>query len=621
MKQERAVIYCRCSTEEESQVNALSKQVEEAKQAVQVNGWHLVDQYVELKSGTTVKGRTEYVRLFENLQTDQFDIVVIKSQDRLMRNVKDWYLFLDRMIENGKKLYIYIDHKFYSTDDSLITGIKAILAEDYSRELSKKINNAHRQRQKNGGKVILTSKTIGYEKLVDGSITIDEEEAKIIKNIFEYSALGYGARTIEIFLRNEGYRSKQGNFLSSTSIRRIIRNPLYKGDAVMNKVHYDFETKRQIKNPKEEWIIKKDAVPKIVSEELWENANEQMNIRAERNNQNGSYKKGSQISRYQLSGKLVCGICGKPYYKRTRRRAGEKYITWQCSTYLSYGRKENRCLDSRRKIKKEFQDGCDNCHLEQSILFELLQNTSRNYQQVTYEKQEEIIQKIVCLLRESLSESNIAEKQKQLEEEKQQVQHQKDRLLEKLLDSVISDEMYKRKNKELEEREQENQKQQKQLEQQQEAMEHLEQRIQKIKERLENGGVEKATVYQMIERIEKVMVYPEKLQICFDSVEQLELEEIGMQIPKSIKEKLEQENNIEVEYPYSPYTEEGRERDRKRIVEKMRENPTITAKQLAEQMNRTLRIVRNRIVELRRSGKIEYQGRGGHGKWKVNSLC
>lgn len=97
------------------------------------------------------------------------------------------------------------------------------------------------------------------------------------------------------------------------------------------------------------------------------------------------FEKGSQISRYQLSGKLVYGLCGKPYYKRTRRRTGEKYI--------------------------------------------------------------------VCLLRESLSESNIVEKQKQLEEEKQQVQYQKDRLLEKLLDSVISDEMYKRKNKELEERE------------------------------------------------------------------------------------------------------------------------------------------------------------------------
>ena len=80
----------------------------------------------------------------------QFDIIVIKSQDRLMRNTKDWYLFLDRMQKNRKQLYIYLEHKFYTPDDALLTGIKAILAEEYSRELSKKINNAHRNRQKEG---------------------------------------------------------------------------------------------------------------------------------------------------------------------------------------------------------------------------------------------------------------------------------------------------------------------------------------------------------------------------------------------------------------------------------------------------------------------------------------
>ena len=130
-------------------------------------------EYVESKSGTTRKGRAEYNRLFEDLQSDLFDVIVIKSQDRLMRNVKDWYLFLDRMVSNGKRLYMYIEHKYYTPDDALITGIKAILAEEYSRELSKKINNAHRQRQKNGGKVMLTSKVYGFCKNPDGSVSND----------------------------------------------------------------------------------------------------------------------------------------------------------------------------------------------------------------------------------------------------------------------------------------------------------------------------------------------------------------------------------------------------------------------------------------------------------------
>ena len=142
----RTVIYCRCSTEEESQREALKKQVAEAKESVKANGWMLVDEYIESKSGTTAEKRKEYRRLFEDLQTDRFDVVLIKSQDRLMRNTKDWYLFIDRLVTNGKKLYIYMERKFYTTDDALITGIKAILAEEYSKDLSKKINNAHRNR-------------------------------------------------------------------------------------------------------------------------------------------------------------------------------------------------------------------------------------------------------------------------------------------------------------------------------------------------------------------------------------------------------------------------------------------------------------------------------------------
>ena len=144
----RAVVYCRCSTEEESQADALRNQVLESEACVKEQGWFLADKYVELKSGTTTKGRAEYNRLFEDLLTDKFDIIVIKSQDRLMRNVKDWYLFLDRMLKQGKRLFMYIERKFYTADDALITGIKAILAEEYSRELSKKINHAHRRRQK-----------------------------------------------------------------------------------------------------------------------------------------------------------------------------------------------------------------------------------------------------------------------------------------------------------------------------------------------------------------------------------------------------------------------------------------------------------------------------------------
>lgn len=143
----RAVFYARVSTEEERQLNALEKQVAECKDAVLQKGWKLVDQYVdEGKSGTQIKRRDEYKRLFEDLENDKFDIVVIKSQDRLLRNTLDWYIWIDRLTTHGKRLYMYLEDTFYSPDNALISGIKAILAEEYSRELSKKINNSYKRR-------------------------------------------------------------------------------------------------------------------------------------------------------------------------------------------------------------------------------------------------------------------------------------------------------------------------------------------------------------------------------------------------------------------------------------------------------------------------------------------
>ena len=153
----RVVIYNRCSTEEEAQINALEIQAAESRELVYAKGWQLIDQYIESESGTSVERRLEYQRLLEDMECDKFDIIVIKSIDRLMRSAMDWYFFVSKLARFGKQLYIYIDNKFYSPDDSLINGIKAILAEDFSRELSKKIKNAHKRRQIKKSGINITS--------------------------------------------------------------------------------------------------------------------------------------------------------------------------------------------------------------------------------------------------------------------------------------------------------------------------------------------------------------------------------------------------------------------------------------------------------------------------------
>ena len=364
----RAVIYARCSTEEESQKDALKKQVEEGKASVREKGWTLAGLYVESRSGTTTKGRSEYNRLYEDLTGDKFDIIVIKSQDRLMRNTKDWYLFVDRLLTEQKKLYIYIERKFYSTDDSLITGIKAILAEEYSRELSKKINLAHHNRQKQNGPAVLTSNTYGYRKMPDKSVVIVEEEARIKRRMYELCAAGFGCRRISSILKNEGVAGRNGKPFTDSAILRMIHNPLNMGTVVMNRLHYDFETKKVIQIPKEEQYVYENKVPPIVSKELWEAANREIARRAEGINRSGDRKRGRYKGKSQISGKLFCGLCGNPYYRRTRRRYKDRLVVyeWKCKRYLETGRKTGRIKGlPLSEVQSEEAEGCDNVHLEE----------------------------------------------------------------------------------------------------------------------------------------------------------------------------------------------------------------------------------------------------------------
>ncbi len=658
----RAVIYCRCSTEEESQINALQNQVQESEACVLAQRWRLVDRYVESKSGTTTKGRDEYIRLYEDLLSDRFDVIVIKSQDRLMRNVKDWYLFLDRMQCYGKRLYIYLEHKFYTADDSLITGIKAILAEDYSRELSKKINNAHRNRQKNGGKAMLTSRTFCYRKLPDGSVAVVEEEAEIVREIFSYCIAGYGSRTIANIYNNQGYRKKTGTAFCSNSVRRIIRNPLYMGTQVMNRRHYDFETKREIRLPPEEWIYGTGQVPAIVTAEVWEQANAVMTARAEKycragsdsergngardgnNPENGSCacdgnnpESGNDVwagsgigsggsGRYALSGKLICANCGQPYYRVQRHSYqdhGKMVAEWKCSTYLSRGRKKLGCRDQIRRIEKHFREGCDNVHLDEKVLFRVLEEVCRKYYyDLTTQDKGSIIEHAISLLRKALKEKKGGSALLRAESEEARLREQKERLLTKLLDGVISDQDYQKRNRLIEQKLEPFRMEKEEVARQGIEIRNLEQRIDKIRLWLGNGGLEKTTVGQMLQDIEKIVVHEWQLEIRFDPLKVLTLsagktDAVPVRQGVIASQDLSEGFTVWIDYPFPPETERGRYLDRRRILNVLKERPELTVKRVAEELGESPYMVRNRFEELISGGYIRFDGKGGHGVWEV----
>ncbi|MCH1983188.1 recombinase family protein [Ruminococcus sp. OA3] len=582
----RAVIYARCSTEEESQKHALLKQVSEAEECVCRMGWELMDTYVESRSGTSTKGRTEYKRLFEELSENKFDIIVIKSQDRLVRNTRDWYLFVDRMVKAGKQLYMYMEQKFYSADDALITGIKAILAEEYSRELSKKINNAHYHRQKNGGAIILTSNTYGYRRMPDKSIAVIEEEAQIKRRMYELCAAGYGGRAISAILADEGVRNRKGNPFSDADILRMIKNPLNKGTVVMNRKHYDFDLKKTVTVPVKEQYVYENKVPAIVSEELWEQANLEILKRKQAANGSGSCSEGRNQGKSPLSKKLYCGLCRSPYYRCAKRRGRDedKIYEWKCRRYLERGRHSDQ--------RPENQQGCDNVHLDEEKLLSIL----GRYCMKEYNLDKKpVIQKLQKLLEQVLRDVDTQamadqEKQKRLNVEQQMLQ-----ITDKLLEGVLSDAAYQMKQRELEEKLREIQNRIIRLDREQKMYAAEGNRISRIENILSaDSRFERAAAEAMMEFIDQIYVYPEHMEI----------------ISGDASRRL----NYGVLFDYP-----GQKRlEREEVIRMMKENPNITVKQLAEKLGLSVSGAGYRIRILKEEGRVKYRKTGNRGKWETD---
>ena len=435
----RAVIYCRCSTEEESQREALEKQVTEARDCVCHLNWFLEDEYIESRSGTSTKGRMEYNRLFEDLLTDKFDVVVIKSQDRLMRNTKDWYIFIDRLNMRKKQLYLYLENRFYSTDDGLLTGIKAILAEEYSRELSRKINNAHQNRQKTGRSLMITSNAYGYRKLPDKTLEIVESEARVKRQMYELCAAGYGSRIIARILQEKGARKRNGSCFSDSDIRRMIRNPMNKGTIVMNRKHYDFDTRQMQKVPESQQYVYENRIPAIVSGKLWEEANARIDSRIQRKKDPDSTAfAGKKPGKYALSQKLICGLCGAPFYRTVRKTKRDKIYEWKCRTYLEQGRK-----------KSDQKGGCNAPCIKEKDLWKLLLTVMDD--QKKYNKKV-ILADFGTLARKMLVESRSTE-QEFLRVSLPKIKRQQKLLLNRYLEGTVPTELYREKQNALQEQE------------------------------------------------------------------------------------------------------------------------------------------------------------------------
>lgn len=490
---EYVAIYNRCSTEEECQVNALAIQAEESVEIVHgKKDWVIVERYIESQSGTSSKNRTEYLKMLEAIENHRFTIVVIKSIDRLARNTKDWYLFLDCIVRNNVRLYIYLDNKFYTPEDSLITGIKAILAEEFSRELSKKIKNAHRRRQEKHSGYNITCEMFGWNKINSNVYEINEEEAVAYRMAFDLAWQGYGFRRISNTMYSFGVRSRSGKKISETQWRKMLRSPRAHGAVVIHSTEYDFETKKRKTVPKEEQIVIENALPSIVTKEYQEKVIEIMDKRAAKCTVTKRCPRNA--GKYPLSGKIICGVCGRPYYRCVVKCESGMRIDWKCATYMAEGRKREGL-------------GCDNIKIDESKLYRLIEEKCK-LQYDTPKLNMDLVDETMKIFGMIFEKGQIEKEKKRLQQRLYKLKKEKDVLVEKLLYEVISDRDFRNYSERLDREIQTGEIKLANIKEQMNQYVGAESRVSVIrKELIEGNIIDTAKSYHFIRNMQKIIVH------------------------------------------------------------------------------------------------------------------
>ena len=337
----RVTFYARVSSESDEQLNSLGNQVSYYEEFIRKNSaWEYVPGYVdEGLSAATTKKREDFHRMVEDGKAGLFDLIITKEITRFARNTLDSILYTRELLSAGVGVFFQNDNiNTFDEDSELRLTIMSGIAQDELRKLSSRVKFGHAQAIKKNV-VLGNSRIFGYVK-DGGRLVIDEDEAPMVRELFELYATGdYSMKQIETLFWEKGYHNHNGKKIAHTTMSGMISNPKYKGYYVGNKVKViDLFTKKQKFLPPEEWVMFKDEtgeiVPAIVSEELWDKANVVLKKRSE----DVKGRQGICNHANLLTGKLYCTHCGAAYYRRESvDRQGNKNSKWGCSGKIKNG--------------------------------------------------------------------------------------------------------------------------------------------------------------------------------------------------------------------------------------------------------------------------------------------
>jgi DNA invertase Pin-like site-specific DNA recombinase len=377
MNQEKPIkhlaMYLRISREKKGEnVETLANHREMLTEFCKENNYTF-EEFGEVISGgkTELEDRVQLQRLLDNIE--RFDGILCMELSRISRNglisqtVKQYCIDYDKPILTPYQIYDLANNE----TDRLMFDVGAMISSHEHGTIGKR-SKANKKQMAKQGLHITGAVPYGFVRNnVTKKLEIDDEAAKIIRYIFELHGKGYGSFKIRDILNEEGYKASKGGLFTLPTIKRIIRNPHYKGWTV-------FHDRRRIKKQGKityeivDTVTIKDTHPAIIPPEEWDRANSERIMRAEV--AKGIREKPvTKTGVTMLKDLIFCGSCGHKMEIR---------LDHKCDTT---GYNIKRCKYIQPNGKK-----CPTCGIKNAYVEEYVWNNIAEYKQLLVEKVEEL---------------------------------------------------------------------------------------------------------------------------------------------------------------------------------------------------------------------------------------
>ena len=347
-RQLRVAAYYRVSTEEEEQQSSYEAQCHYYTDKIMTNpDWTMAGIFAdEGITGTSARKRPEFLRMIRLCRQKKIDLVLTKSISRFARNTVDCLDYVRALRTLGIAVIFEKENiNTLESDSEMLITLLGAFAQAESESISANVRWGKRQAMREGKTIIQYNRLYAYEKGENGKPKIIQEQAEVVRSIYDQYLSGASLRMIKDRLEAEQIPNVTGGSQwTITAIRSILTNEKYCGDVLLQKTYIsDCISRKVIRNTGQlpmylvqnhhEGIVERKTFDAVQAEMARRSAGKSPSKK------NAPTGMTSYASKYALSERLVCGECGTLYRRCTWSKQGRKRIVWRCVSRLDYGTK------------------------------------------------------------------------------------------------------------------------------------------------------------------------------------------------------------------------------------------------------------------------------------------